>query len=74
MSDAAREDRQMTKAEAVEWVRRARQGLRDAERMLRQGDAQELLNAVREVGGCAGELEGVLSSDYGTPRGIKGVN
>jgi hypothetical protein len=51
----------MTKSEAVEWIRRTRQDLRDAERALQSGSQAHLLSAVRDAGGCMGELEAALS-------------
>jgi HEPN domain-containing protein len=63
----------MTKAEVRKWLRRAREGIRDAEQALLDGSAEDLLFAVQEIGGSAAEIEGAVTSDYSDARGVNGL-
>lgn len=67
-------EKPMTKAEARAFLKRAREGLRDAEEALRTGDAADLQEALIEVTGAACHVQDALeSAPYAEPRGIRGV-
>lgn len=66
----------MTKTEARAYLRRVREGAREAEAALKANDAEALMLAVQEIGGSAGEIESALASVYdvdGEPEGVAGM-
>lgn len=63
----------MTKTEAREYLKRCREGVREAERALRENDAEALVEACMEIGGSAGTIETSLCC-FGGVRGIGTVD
>jgi len=64
-------DNPMTLTQARAFLKRAREGIRDAEQALRDRDSAALEAALMEVSGSAGTIEGALDERYGD--GIKGL-
>lgn len=65
----------MTKTEARAYFTRIRADLRDAERALLANDGEALLEAVMDIGGCAGTIESDLQPMTSTdePVGVGGI-
>lgn len=63
-------EKPMTKTEAYEWIKRARQGLRDMEAAIAQGDEQLLREGLLEATAAPCEVEAAID-DHGP--GLNGV-
>jgi hypothetical protein len=63
----------MTKTEARAYIRRCREGLREAEAALVRNDAEALRAAVLDAGGSLGEIESAVTDSYGDGRGVAGL-
>lgn len=61
----------MTKTEVRAYLKRAREGIRDAEVALKNGDLAEFNEAILEASGSLGEIQS--ANDY-SDEGIRGVS
>lgn len=63
----------MTKTQAREYLKRAREGIKDAEAALKANDAAALYDALMEISGAAGTIETDLTDCYGEGNGVAGL-